>query len=403
MGPKRLFLCSHPAHFRHVLTEAPERYVKGLGLAEARPLLGDGLLSSQDPLAAAQRERLQEAFRGGRLKDFGSVMSAAIQRMVEDWRPVAAGGRPVDLQRETAILTLGILGATLLSVDLRSRAEQVSSDLATLGRWAIRRMASLVRLPMAVPTPGNLRAGRALRRLESLAEEILRSHGGDGRSGGLLLDLLLGASPGEGADRRLAKDQILTFLLAGHETTAATLVWTWSLLAAHPEVQEWVHEEVGATLAGRLPEPADLGSLVRVRATVQEAVRLYPPVWLIPRRAVAADELDGHEIQPGSDVLLCVYNLHRHPDHWPEPNRFRPERFLEGPGAQAPSAYLPFGAGARACLGSRFSVMEAGLAVAAVAQRYRLEAQSAAAPTPEASLTLRPAAPVWMLPREWPG
>lgn len=401
MGPRRLYLCSHPEHFRHVLAEAPYRYVKGLGLDEARPLLGDGLLSSDDAVAASHRQHLREAFHQGRLDEYGGAMASSVDALVRSWRPAARRGEPVDMGREMTALTMAILGDTLLGTDLRPDVDRVSADLATLGHWAMRRMAALVRLPLGFPTPRNRRAREALRRLEALARAILADRLANPSGEPDLLGLLLGLGEAGNVDERLVRDQLLTFLLAGHETTAAALAWTWHLLARHPEVDGAVVAEIRAVVGGRPPRSDDLPRLHHVRALVQEAMRLHPPVWLIPRRAIATDELSGHRVPPESDVLLCVYTLHRHPDLWERPAEFRPERFLEEGATREPYSYLPFGAGARACLGARFSMLEASLTVAAVLQRYRLEAVGGAEEVAaDASLTLRPAAPIWVRLRE---
>jgi cytochrome P450 len=404
MGPKRLYLLCHPNHFRHVLSDHPERYAKGIGLAEARPLLGDGLLTSNGELAAAQRQRLQGAFHAERLREIGGQMERALTSMLERWRQAVGRTGTLDIASEMQELTLDVLGSTLLGIDLRGRAGAVAADFAVVTRWAMRRMTALVKLPLAVPTPANLRARAALRRLDQLADEIVRQRRAGGDSAHDLVSSLLAAKGGRLSSKQV-RDEILTFLLAGHETTATTLAWTCHLLALHPLVEQRLHGELDRVLGGRFPAPEDLPRLSWTKAVIEEAIRLYPPVWMIPRRALVDDCIAGHNIPAGSDVLLSVYTLHRHPSFWEAADRFIPERFLREAASQpAAGAYLPFGTGPRACLGSRFGMMEATLALAAVGQRYHLEPDPGHRPEPEGSLTLRPRRGLLLRLRErrWP-
>lgn len=383
MGRRRLYLFRHPEDFRHILCVNPQGYAKGVGLDEARPLLGDGPLTSEGELAAEQRRRLQAAFHGDRIHEMSREMTRAAEGRLDRWRDFARSGEPLDIAREMVALTLEVLGRTLLGVDLAGRADAISGDLATVARWAVRRMTALIRPPLTLPTPANLRVRHALRELEGLAREILE----EGREDCALLPLLRAAGPDAA---RQACDELLTFLLAGHETTAAALTWTWYLLGHHPDVERRLHEELDRLPAGCAPRVADLPGLVWTRAVLDEAVRLYPPVWMIPRRALAEDETRGYRIPARTDILLSVYSLHRHPACWTDPDRFDPERFLGEGSERSSGAYMPFGAGPRSCLGSRYGLMEAALIVATLARRFRVEPIPGAPVQLEAALTLRP-------------
>ena len=390
MGPKRLYLINGPDYARHVLCDRAANYEKGLGLAEAEPLLGKGLLTSEGDLWAAQRRLLQAAFHAGRIDAYcGSMVSAAAAR-VETWeRPERAAS--LDVAREMVHLTIDILGRTLFGVDLKERAAEVSEDLAVLTRWAMSRMASLLPLPLGAPTPRNFRVRKALRRLESLVEGMMR---GTGTGGGELLALLAAQREANGArpaDDRQMRDEVMTLLLAGHETTAATLAWTWYELARNPEAARRVGAEVDEVLAGRPATAEDLPRLAYTRAVVDEVLRLYPPVWLLPRRAREDDVIDGYAIPARSDVLVCLYTLQRHPAYWDDADAFDPSRFEPGrSAARHPGSYIPFGAGPRTCLGGRFGLAEVILVVATVAQRYNLELAPGASVEAQASLTLHP-------------
>lgn len=394
MGPKRLYLLSHPEHIKHVLCNRPDNYHKGLGLEEAKPLLGQGLLTSEGDLWARQRNLLHMSFRGARMEAYGDVMIKSLLAMLERWRKLEEMGQPVDVNREMARLTLTILGEAMFRADLGAVADEVADNLALITRWAMSRMAAFIKVPWRFPTPRNLQAHSALRRLNSVVGDLL--------SGSVQLDVeqdedLLShlrshcdAGGGAEAKDQLIRDEVMTLLLAGYETTAATLTWTWYLLSQRAEVEERLHQEIDDVIGGRCPGIADLPRLVYTRMIIEEVLRLYPPVWLIPRRAMAEDRIGGYTIPAKSDVLLSIYTLHRHPGFWANPDRFDPDRFTTDQKAQrAPYSYLPFGAGPRVCLGSRFGMMEAMLALAVIAQKYRFELVCDHPVEPETTLSLQ--------------
>lgn len=393
MGPKRLYLLNHPDHARHVLCDNVANYRKGLGLDEAKPLLGKGLLTSDGELWTSQRRLMQAAFNNKRMDEFGDLMVDAAQSTIERWRQ-RAPGEQVDLAREMVYLTIDVLGSTLFRLDLTERAETISRDLSVLTRWAMSRMTSLWRLPMRVPTPRNLRARAALNRLESTVEEIIQEHQSiAGTEDDGLLSLLVdqNSESGGSVKSKQMRDELMTMLLAGHETTAATLAWTWYLLAKHPEAERRLHAEVDHVLAGRRATLSDLPRLVYTKMVVSETLRLYPPVWLLPRKAIDTDRLGQHLIPANSDVLVCVYTIHRHPQFWDDAEHFDPQRFAPDKNPERDScAYLPFGVGPRTCLGSRFGLMEVMLTVATIAQRFSLRLAGDREVEPEASLTLHP-------------
>ena len=393
MGPKRLYLLNHPDYARHVLCDNVTNYSKGLGLAEAKPLLGKGLLTSEGELWASQRRLLQAAFQSKQMEEFSRLMIDAALSLLKRWEARADEHRPLNIASEMANLTINILGRTLFRKEFSELALGLSADLSILTEWAMTRMTSLLRIPLTLPTPRNLRAQRALRRLEAMVEKMIREHGSHNQSQDFLSLL---AAKGHGRDARPSmkqmRDEVMTLLLAGHETTAATLAWTWYLLSRHPEVEHQLQEELDEVLEGRSPELSDLPRLGRLRAIIDEVLRLYPPVWLLPRKATNNDRLGGYSIPAGSDVLICVYTLHRHPDFWDDAMTFKPQRFAADNGMHHHSCvYLPFGAGPRTCIGSRFGMMEVMLVVALIAQRYSLRVAGGRAVGAEASLTLHPA------------
>ena len=394
MGPKNLYLLNHPDYARHVLCNNETNYRKGLGLIEAKPLLGEGLLTSDGKLWATQRRLLQAAFHNKRMEDFSNSMVQAAQSTLERWQKRAANEQVVDIAQEMVGLTINILGLTLFRIDLSETIEGISKDLTLLTRWAMSRMASLWKMPMRVPTPKNRRARAALSRLESIVERMIREHQRVDSAGNETLLSFIADQDYESCGsvkRKQVRDELMTLLLAGHETTAATLTWTWYLLAQHPEVERRLHAEVDHVLAGRQATLSDVPRLVYTRMIVSETLRLYPPVWLLPRKAINADRLGQHIIPANSDVLICVYTIHRHPQFWDDAERFDPRRFAPDNDPERDScAYLPFGAGPRTCIGSRFGLMEAVLVVAMIAQRFSLRLAGDQRVEPEAALTLHP-------------
>lgn len=405
MGPKRLFLLRHPAHVRHVLADNHRNYHKGLGLDEARPLLGKGLLTSEGALWATQRRLMQAAFQRDRVQGYGAAIARVLADTTVRWRGFAGREDAVDVAAEMTRLALHMVSESVLSPRLMDFAGECAEDLSVIARWSMARMTALVRVPLSIPTPANVRARRALARLERLADVLVaesRRRRPQALDAIALLEVQTEAETGGPPPRALVRDEVMTLLLAGHETTAAVLSWTWHLLARHPEARQRLCRELDERLQGRAPGVDDLARLPYTRMVLHEALRLYPPVWLLPRRAIGPDEIGGYRIPAGSDVLVSIYSLQRHPQFWSDPDRFVPERFAsaDGPGSgdRQAACFLPFGAGPRTCIGMRLGWMEAFLTIAALAQRFDVSAADDRPVEPEASLSLHPrgGAPMWI-------
>jgi cytochrome P450 len=287
-----------------------------------------------------------------------------------------------------SVLGKSLLGADLSPLRMLGPAFEVAQDRAMF------EMVSLGAVPVWLPLPRNHRFRRARAQLEDAVEVLVagRAHarGGDGTD---LLSLLAGAYSGERDARkrwRVLRDELITILLAGHETTASTLSWTWYLLSGHPEAEAAMHAEAVEVLGDRTPGHEDLARLPYTTTVIQEAMRLYPPVWGLTRRSLAADVVGGYRVPAGADLMISPYTLHRHPDFWPNPNQFRPERFKTSAAVTTHRyAYIPFGAGPRVCVGSHLGMMEATLIAAMVARDFRFELAPSAHPEPEAMLSLR--------------
>jgi cytochrome P450 len=375
VGPMTLFFFNYPDHAKHVLADNAANYHKGIGLVHARRALGDGLLTSEGSLWRKQRAVIQPAFQARRIAQYDTAIAQEAIALVRRLRAHAGGG-PVDVLAEMTQLTLGVLGRTLLDADL-SRFGSVGQSFRAVQDQAMFELATLNLVPTWIPLPAQRRFRRARRDLARVVDRLVAERTADaGAHGDDVLSRLI-VSAREEADPRVGtqrlRDELITLLLAGHETTASTLGWTFYLLHRHPEVWERVHAEAVEVLGDRPPSYEDLRRLTYTSMVIEEAMRLYPPVWILTRRAQGDDNVNGYHVRAGSDVLICPYTLHRHPDFWPEPERFDPERFNPQRTADRPRyAYLPFGAGPRFCVGSNLGLMEAVFVLAVVARELRL-------------------------------
>jgi enediyne biosynthesis protein E7 len=388
MGPKTMYFFNHPDHARHVLRDNHANYLKGIGLVESRRALGNGLLTSEGDLWKRQRRVVQPLFHGSRMAELTGAIAEEADLLVSRWHERIGSG-PVDMVSEMTRFTLGVLGRALLDTDLRPYAG-IEPAFAAVQDQAMFEMITLGAVPHWLPLPGQLRFRRAQRELEKTVSALTAERQHD--RGDDLVSRLLDAVDTEGdpvAARRRLRDELVTLLLAGHETTSSTLSWTWLMIGRHPEVGDRLCEEARRVLGGRPATRDDLSELTYTTAVIEEVMRLYPPVWILPRRAVAADEIGGLSVPAGADVLICTYTLHRHPEFWPEPDRFDPDRFVDRPAGRERYAYLPFGAGPRACVGSTLGMLEAAVCVATVIQRFRPQVADGYREQAQANLSLR--------------
>jgi len=387
------FQLNHPADIEHVLQTNSANYRKGRNYREMRWSIGNGLLASEGDFWRRQRRLAQPAFHRQRLAAFARVMTDATGEMLDAWQ-ARAGTQPFDVVPEMMRLSLRIAGLTLFSTDLTGETEQIARALDLARAHTIRRMWQVVRLPITFPTPANRRVLRALGESEKFIYEMIRAR----RRGEIetddLLSLLMRArdeETGETMSDKQLRDEAATILMAGHETTAIALSWTWYLLARHPHVEQKLHAELANVLDGRAPVFDDLPRLNYTRMIIEEAMRLYPPAWAVSRTAISDDEIGSYHIPANSEILLLPYVTHRHPQFWEEPEQFDPERFTPERATQRPKfTYFPFGGGPRQCVGNNFALTEAQLVLAVVAQQYRLTLVSGHPIEPEPSITLRP-------------
>jgi cytochrome P450 len=358
-------------------------------------VLGNGLLTSEGDFWRRQRRIAQPAFHKERIAAFGDVMVRAAEDTARAWTAVAKSGGTLDVAAEMMRLTLRIAGETLLSSDVTGHAAVVGDAVSLLLREANRRILQPIEVPLRVPTPNNRRVLRVLSELDAIVFRMIedRRRMTGGRPSDLLTMLMEARDEetGEGMTDKQLRDEVLTIFLAGHETTANALSWTFYLLSLHPEVARRTSAELADVLGGRAPQVADLGRLVYTTAVLKEAMRLFPPAWIVGRRAVEDDTIDGYDIPRDSIVFVSPWLTHRHPAFWQNPEGFDPERFLPERAATIHRyAYFPFGAGPRLCIGQGFAMIEAVLLLATLAQRIRLDLVPGHRVVPHPSITLRP-------------
>ncbi|MGA4979469.1 cytochrome P450 [Streptomyces cinereoruber] len=372
---------------------------------EVRESFGNGLLTSQDEDYLRQRRLVQPLFTRRRVDGYAAAIAAEVATLTGEWRD--AGAESVDVLQEMARLALRAVARILFGTDVDAAVRIVERSFPELGAYVLRRGFSPLNVPRHWPTPGNRRAATVHRALYEVCDRIIAERRSSGRAsdeGDDLLTLLIGAESAEDGsfDATELREQVLVFLLAGHETTATSLGFALHLLALHPEERKRAQEEVDRVLAGRPPGAADLDALPYVTRVLKEAMRLFPAAPAIGRRAVAATEIGGVAIPAGADVVVVPWVTHRHPDYWEDAERFDPDRFTpEAEAARPRYAWFPFGGGPRACIGQHFSMLESVIALAMILQRYDFEAVDTEVPLTSA-ITLQAAGPARcrLIPRE---
>jgi cytochrome P450 len=389
----RVYFVSHPDFIEQVLVTDNRKFIKGRILRKNRQLFGNGLLTSEGDFWLRQRRLAQPAFHRGRIATYADTMVRYASRMASEWR----GGEERDIHAEMMRLTLSIVAKTLFDADVDREAKRVGHALE-----AIMHLNSdfrkLILTPTWLPTPRKVRATIATAKLNRIIYRFIEERRAAGNDNGDLLSMLLAARDDDGSrmtDRQL-RDESITIFLAGHETTANALSWTWMLLAQNPDVEAKLHEELDRVLGGRTPTIDDLPNLRYTGLVVTESMRLYPPAWGMARIAIEDTEVAGYPIPKGCGVSLAQWVVHRDPRWFDAPLEFRPERWEGDLAKRLPRfAYFPFGGGPRQCIGNNFAVMEATLLLATLAQQFRISLVPGKEIIPAASITLRPKTGIW--------
>jgi len=358
------------------------------------PLVGEGVLTAMEPAHRQQRKLLAPAFNHKRVTAYGETMAAIASRIQESW----ADGAKIELHEAMVQMTLEVVAQALFGTSIDRYFAQLFRSIGELAELTTLRSAMGLRAPRSWPTPTNLRFRRALRQVDAILFAIIQERRGRQEDRGDFLSMLLetrDSETGAGMDDQQVRDEAMTIFLAGHETTANALSWTWDLLMRHPEIYERLAAETASALGGRSPTVADLPNLPYAGQVLKEAMRLYPPVWLIDRQVIHPLDLQGYHFPVGTLLVLSPYTLHRRPEYFPDPERFDPDRFAPGKEEALPRmAYIPFGDGPRVCLGNHFALLEGQLILATLAQRVRFVPLSTARVPLYPSVTLRPGGPI---------
>lgn len=390
MGGEHVYFVNDPVDIKDVLVTNQRFFHKGRGLERSRRLLGRGLLTSEDDLHRKQRRLIQPAFHRDRIASYADVMTMYGGRVCDSW----TNGTTIDAAQEMNRLTLGVVGKTLFDADVESQAREVGRALTAVMEsfWTL--MLPCASVLERLPLPAIRRSRRARADLDALIYGMIAERRRHPSDRGDLLSMLLMANDdeagGAGMSDEQVRDEAMTIFLAGHETTANALAWTWYLLSETPDVERRLHDEVDRTLGGRLPTLADIPLMPFVERVVTESMRLYPPAWIIGRRAVQDYSIRDYVAPAGSLFIVSPYVLHRDARYFSEADRFDPDRWTpEFKASLPPFAYLPFGGGARRCIGESFAMMELVLVLATIAQRWRLALVAGHPVVPQPVITLR--------------
>jgi cytochrome P450 len=390
-GPQQMFLVNNPDYIRDVLVTHNRKFMKGEGLQRAKRLLGEGLLTSEGEFHLRQRRLAQPAFHRQRIAGYAATMVEYAARACDRWRT----GETRDVAREMMRLTLAITGKTLFDANVEGEADEIGNALTTSFELFNRLSLPFAQLLDRLPLPATKRFEKARGRLDATIYRIINERRASGEDRGDLLSMLIAARDEEGdgsgmTDEQL-RDEAMTIFLAGHETTANGLTWTWYLLSQHPEIEDRFHAEVDEVLKGALPTAEDFPRLRYTEMVFAEAMRLYPPAWIIGRRALGDYQINGYKIPARSILLMSQYMTHHDARFFPDPFRFDPERWTPEARESRPKfSYFPFGGGPRVCIGESFAWMEGALVLATIAQRFRMRLAPGHPVEMQPLVTLRP-------------
>ena len=386
-APDSAYLINHPDYIRHVLLDNNHNYSKATYSNQVfNKVVGEGLLTAEGEVWRKQRRMLQPAFHHARIERLDEMIVDAADHTLERLQHAYEAGQSVDVAREMAALTLTVTTRALFGVDLGEEVRAVGE--------IVNRAASFLE------KPSDPRLIQSSREIAEVVDRIIQQRKHDFKDGGDLLSSMIltrDAQTGAAMDDEQMRHQILTLMLAGYETTASALSWTWYLLSQDLGTTERLRREVREVLNGRPPRYTDVENLPYTRRVLNESLRLFPPAWTLGRRALGEDEIGGYYVAPNTVLAICIYTLHRHPDFWDQPEAFDPGRFSpENSAGRHKFAYIPFGAGPRQCIGNHFGVMEAMLIIATIAQRFEMHLMPGVEVRPQAVFVLRPARDLMM-------
>jgi cytochrome P450 len=383
-----VYFLNHPDFIEYVLVRNPENFRKDRVIQNSRWFLGKGLLTNEGEPWKRQRRLSQPAFHKERIASYAETMIDSAERMLANWH----SGDRLDAHQEMMRITLRIVVRALFAAEA-DQTERISRSLNVIMQNLSGVRMILPPLLRHLPLPGMMELRRAVNQLDSVVLDIIRQRRWKKQDSGDLLSMLLASREEDGCamDDTQLRDEVMTFLLAGHETTALALTWSWYLLSNHAEAEQRLHEEVDRVLAGRVPGISDLPSLTYTEAVIKEALRLFPPAWTVARTVIQDFDLGEYRIPAGSDVVMSQWIMHRDRRFFSDPERFDPGRWSANRSKNLPRfAYFPFGGGPRQCIGASFAMMEAVLLLVTIARRFRLRMVDGSQVTPVPNLTLRP-------------
>lgn len=402
IGQRMVYLVNEPRYIKHILLDNHQNYSKDtIQYNQLARVTGRGLLTSDGEFWLRQRRLAQPAFHKSRIEKLDQVIVRYTHQMLDGWEQAADLAAPIDVDQEMMKLTLRIVGQALFSIDLQEQAVEFTRAVLDVLEDIVHRSQNLFALPAAVPTPRNRRFQRAIHLLDEVVEGMIAERHSDHNPPDDLLSMFLQArlpDSGERMTTRQIRDEILTILIAGHETVASALTWCFYLLASHATCRRELEHEIRETLGLDAPDRTIVSELEFTRAIFDETLRLYPPAWLITRRAQASDLFGSYQTPEGSLFIISPYTVHRNESYWTNPMGFDPWRFIHGQLPEQRFAYLPFGGGPRLCIGDRMAAYEAVLILAQVTQRFRLELAPGYPVTVLPQVTLRPREGLHMLP-----
>jgi cytochrome P450 len=392
-GPLVVHLISRPEDIDHVLLRHKDKYEKGIGVERLKLIMGNGLFLSEGDFWKSQRKLMQPPFTPRGVQAFADSISGSVARLTDRLEKAQKENAPVDVQMQMMQLALDVISQSMFGVYLDAEVNEMARSFSFILDYVSESASALIDIPLFIPTPKNNRFKRAradvMSYVRKLINERKKRHGEQDD----LLTRLLNATDeqnGKGMSEDQLLDEVITLFFAGHETTAQALTWLWYLLSQNPGPRAKLEAELDSVLGGRAPTLDDLHHLPYTRAVVDESMRVFPPIWTFVRQSLVEDEIRGYRIDKGSMMMIAPYITHRMPEFFPDPQVFRPERFL--PGAEPkipPHAYLPFGGGPRICIGNNFALLEMVMTVAAVAQKFHLTPTTNEPVLPEPMATLR--------------
>ncbi|HKQ69802.1 MAG TPA: cytochrome P450 [Polyangiaceae bacterium] len=390
LGPVSVILVSSADYAQTILVERAAEFVKGRGLQFTRPLLGNGLLTSEKAFHKRQRRLISPGFQHRRVATYADTMASYCESAQASFRD----GETLDVADAMMKLTLAIAGKTMFDADLAGEESELGRALTVANKHAIGQIAAALPIPLHWPWPGNGKVRKAIARLDETVYRMIGKRRKSGDDPGDVLSMLLGAEE-EGTGEKMSdvevRDEAMTLFLAGHETTANALAWTFYLLSRHPDCYERLRAEVDGALGGRTPTMNDLPRLPYTMRVFKEAMRLYPPAYIIGREAEREIAVGSHIIPPNVQIFVNIFGMHRNPSYFPNPEQFDPDRFQpEAEKQMVRSSYMPFSNGPRVCIGNQFALLEGHIVLAALASRVTFEATSDGVIEPEPLITLRP-------------